>query len=112
MNFLNHFLSLNVVHVYTTLMDDSHPPCPLPPFTVVNTLPLCGNIRPPPPMEVRSIVKRHFYVRDKFMQILSKGAFMRFIFMSSSIHCNAWCNKDLCALNLCDLHLTRIIHIK
>ena len=25
--------------------------------------------------------------------------------------CNAWCNKNSCSINLCHLHLTRIIHI-
>ena len=27
------------------------------------------------------------------------------------MHCNVWCDKNLCGINLCDRCLTRIIHI-
>ena len=27
------------------------------------------------------------------------------------MHCNVWCNKNLCSANLCDRRLTRIIRI-
>ena len=56
-------------------------------------------------------------VTNYFMQICQNGPIdksMRFLFMRWSALCigtYAWCDKNLCGMNLCDRGLTHIIHI-
>jgi hypothetical protein len=66
----------------------------------------------------QNTIKRHFYVREKIMRIGQNGPldkFTRFLFMRLNVPCIViyivWRDKNLCETNLCDCHLTRIIHV-
>ena len=50
-------------------------------------------------------------LHEKIMQICQNRPLDKFMRSSAFMHSNVWCNKNLSGTNLCDLHLTRIIHI-